>query len=64
MIDQGITNGTCARPTSYSTFTDLNKCQYFLCLNFKVKFTRYKDMRPVSNQPGRLYAAAKTHKFN
>ena len=34
------------------------------CLNFKDKFTRYKDMRPVSNQPGRLYAAAKTHKFN
>ena len=21
-------------------------------------------MRPVSNQPGRLYTAAKTHKFN
>ena len=24
----------------------------------------YKDMRPVSNQPGRLYATAKIHKFS
>ena len=36
----------------------------FLFCNFKDKFTHYKDMRPVCNQPGRLYATAKTHKFN
>ena len=32
--------------------------------SFKCKFTPSKDMKPVSNQPGRLYAIAKTHKFN
>ena len=32
--------------------------------NFKDKFDGYKDMRPVFNQPGRLYATAKTHKFS
>ena len=32
--------------------------------NFKDKFTHYKDMRSASDQPGRLYVTAKTHKFN
>ena len=63
MIDEGITNGTYA-PTTDSALTDLKKFQDFSRRNFKDKFTHYKDMRPVSNQPGRLYATAKTHKFN
>ena len=42
----------------------LKKFQDFLRSNFKDKVTHYKDMRPVSNQPGRLYATVKTHKFN
>ena len=63
MIDEGITNGTYA-PTTDSTLTDLKKFQDVLRRNFKDKLTHYKDMRPVFNQPGRLNAAAKTHKFN
>ena len=63
MIDKGITNGTYA-PTADTTLNDLKKFQYFLRNNLKDKFDRYKDMSPVSNQPGRLYATAKTHKFS
>ena len=59
MIDEGITNGIYA-PTADTILNDLN----FLRRNFKGKFDRYKDMRPVFNQPGRLYATAKTHKFS
>ena len=58
MIDARITNGTYV-PTTDSTLTDLKKFQDFLRRNFKDK-----DMTPVSNQPGRSYATAKTHKFN
>ena len=47
-----------------STLSDLKKFQHFLRRNFKDKFTYYKDMRPVSNEPGRLYATAKTNKYN
>ena len=63
MIDEGITNGIYASTTD-STLSDLKKFQDFLRYNLKDKFTHYKDMRPVSNQPGRLYATTKTHKFN
>ena len=63
MIDKAIAHGTYA-PTTDSTLSDLKKFQNFLRRNFKEKFIYYKDMRPVSNQPGRLYASAKTHKFN
>ena len=42
----------------------LQKFQDFSCRNFKGKFIHYKHMRPVSNQSGRLYATAKTYKFN
>ena len=62
MIDEGITNGTYA-PTVDTTLNDLKKFQDFLLRNFKGKFDRYKDLRPVSNQPGRLYATTKTHKY-
>ena len=63
LIDEGITNGIYA-PTVDTILNDLKKFQDFLSRNFKGKFDRYKDMRPVSNQPGRLYATAKTHKFS
>ena len=53
MIDEGNTNGTYV-PTTDSTLSDLKKFQGFLRRNFKDKFTHYKDMRPVANQPGRL----------
>ena len=63
IIDEGINNGTYA-PTTDSTLSDLKKFQDFLHRNFKDKISHYKDMRPVSNQPGRLYTTAKTLKFN
>ena len=63
MIDEGIKNGI-YNPTEDNTLNDLRNFQGFLRRNFKDKFTRYEDMRPVSNQPGRIYATAKTHKFN
>ena len=63
MIDEGIKNGIYT-PTEDNTLNDLRKFQDFLRRNFKDKFARYEDMRPVSNQPGRIYATAKTHKFN
>ena len=53
MIDKGITNGTYA-PNTNSALSDFKKIQDFLHHNFKDKFTHYKDMRPISNQPGRL----------
>ena len=63
MIAEGITNGTYAR-TVDTILNDLKKFKDFLRRNFKGKFDCYKNMRPVSNQPGRLYATAKTHKFS
>ena len=58
MIAEGLTNGAYA-PTIDTAITDLKKFQDFVRRNFKVKFTHYKDLRPVSNQPGGLYATAK-----
>ena len=63
IIDEGTTNGAYA-PTTDTILSDLKNVQDFLRRNFKDKFIHYEDMRPVSNQPGRLYATAKTHKFN
>ena len=63
MIDEEIINGTYAA-TVDTTLNDLKKFQDFLHHNFKGKFDSYKNMRPVSNQPGRLYATAKIHKFS
>ena len=60
MINEEITNA----PTTDAIYTDLKRFQDFLHRNFKDRFIHYKDIRPVSNQPGRLYATAKTHKFN
>ena len=59
MINEGITDGTYA-PTTDSTFSYIKKFQDLLSRDFKDKFIHYKDIRPVSNQPGRLYATAKT----
>ena len=45
------------------TQEDLDKFQHFLCCNFK-NHPKFSDMRPVSNQPVRLFATAKNHKFD
>ena len=46
-----------------STHKDLEKFQSFLYRNFK-SHPSYNNMRPVSNQPARFFATAKTHKFD
>ena len=63
MIDEGIKNGYYT-PVEDNTLNNLRKFQDLLRRNFKYKFARYEDMGPVANQPGRIYATAKTHKFN
>ena len=36
----------------------------FLSQKFKGTYDRYEGMRPVSNQPGKVYATVKIHKFD
>ena len=45
-----------------TTQSDLNHFQDFLYKHFK-RSEHYDQMRPVSNQPGRFFATAKTQKF-
>ena len=63
MIDEVIKNGIYT-PTEDNTLNNLRKFQDFLRRNFIDKFERYEDLRPVFNQPERIYATARTHKFN
>ena len=63
MIDDGIRQGIYP-PLVDTNLSDLKKFQDFLCRNFNGKLDRYEDMRPISNQPGKIYATAKTHKFD
>ena len=51
MIDDGIMRG--------NTLKELSRFQDFLYRNFH-NYERYKDMKPDSNQPARLYGTAKT----
>ena len=48
--------------TEYNTIKDLNNFKQFLKRNFK-ELGKLDDMLPTSNQPARIYASAKTHKF-
>ena len=45
-----------------NTLTELKSFQDFIYRNFK-KHEEYKEMRPTSSQPARLFTTAKTHKF-
>ena len=63
IIDEGI-KMVFYTPTEDNTLNDVRTLQDFLKRNFKNKFSRYEDMRPVSNQPACIYATSKTHKFN
>ena len=64
MLNDRINKGICA-PTEDTTTTirDLKLFQDFLRRNFKDKYDKY-EMRPAPHEPGKLYATAKTHKFN
>ena len=58
IIDEGIQNGVYI-VIEDRTFEDLKFFRSFL-----YKYEYYEKMLPMSNQPGQLYGAAKTHKFN
>ena len=62
MLNEGIKRGTYERSTD-TTKQDLETFRGFLYQNSK-NHPSYDKMRPKSNQPARLYATAKTHKFN
>ena len=63
MIDDGIRQGLYS-PTVDTNLSDLKTFQSFLHQNFKGKYNRYKGMGPISNQPVKIYATAKTHEFD
>ena len=48
--------------TTDNTLKELLPFKEFLYSNFH-NYECYKDMKPDSNQPARLYGTAKTHKF-
>ena len=60
MIDDGIRQGI----HSPTVGTTLKKFQDFFCQNFKGKYDRQEDMKLKSNQPSKIHAIAKTHKFD
>ena len=60
MIEDGITESKYIE-TSENTLFDLKRFQDFLFRHL-YKDKDYEAMRPRSNQPGRFFATAKTHK--
>ena len=62
MLSDGTSKGIYAR-TEDTTRRDLKLFRDFL-RNFKDKYNQYDEMTPASHEPGKLYATAKTHKFN
>ena len=62
LINDGISKGVYVIEKNDNTLTELKSFQNFIYRNFK-KHEKYKEMRPNSSQPARLFATAKTHKF-
>ena len=62
MINKGIESGTYVECED-TTLSDLKLFQDFLRRNFK-NYEKCDKMRTVANQPTKLFATAKTHKFN
>ena len=62
LINEGIAQGKYTSTTD-NTLKELSSFQTFLRNHFK-KHEKYDEMRPTTNQPGRLFATAKTHKFS
>ena len=56
MIDDGIIKGTYVE-TNGNTLKELSRFQDFLYRHF-LYYECYKDMKPDSNQPARLYGTA------
>ena len=62
MINEGIAEGKYIE-TVEKTHKDLKHFQDFLYRNLN-KHEQYESMHPKSNQQGRFFATAKTHKFD
>ena len=62
MLNEGIKRGRFEHSTD-TTKQDLKTFRSFLHWNFK-NHPSYGKIKPKSNQPARLYATTKTHKFN
>ena len=62
MINESIAEGKLLK-TVDKTHKDLKRFQDFFYRNL-YKHEQYDNMRPKSNQPGRFFATAKTHKFD
>ena len=62
LINDGISEGVYVIEENDNTLTELKSLQNFIYSNFK-KHDTYKEMRPTSSQPARLFATARTHKF-
>ena len=63
MLNGGISKGIYAR-TEDKTLRDLKLFQDFPRTDFKDKYNKYEEIRPAYREPGKLYATAKTDKFN
>jgi len=61
MIDEGTAEGK-YKKCEDNTMKDLQSFKSFLYRHFK-NHDKYEKMVPKSNQPGRFFATAKTHKF-
>ena len=62
LINDGISKGVYVIEENDNTLTELKSFQNLIYRNFK-KHDKYKEMRPTSSQPARLFATAKTHTF-
>ena len=62
LIHDGISKGVYVIEENDNILTELKSVQNFIYRNFK-KHEKYKEMRPTSSQPARLFATAKSHKF-
>ena len=62
MTNKGIESGTYVESQD-TTLSDLKLRQNLLRRNFK-NYEKYEKMRPVADQPEKLFVIAKTHNFN
>ena len=62
LVNDGISKGNYVIEENDNTLTELNSFQNFIYRNFK-KHEKYKEIRPTSSQPARIYATAKIHTF-
>ena len=63
LISKGINDGVYLREEDDNTIKELKSFQSFLYRYF-ASHSQYKNMWPTSSQPARLFATAKTHKFD